>query len=382
MGGAEMALIGLLDAIDKEKYEVDLFLNQHTGVYMSLIPTGVNLLPEIPEYAAIEQPLSVSLKRGALKCIWNKLRCRRAMNKYLKKNPGYGAVASHIYMDTIIKTLPSLHHLGEYDLAVSFLDPPHIVQDKVLAKKKIEWIHTDFSTIRYDAVLTQSRWSNNDYIISISESVSKSFSKIFPDLKYKLKIIENIISPDFVRQRAATEVEVNRDENLFIFCSIGRLNAEAKNFNSIPEIAMLLKSKGLKFKWQIIGPGDDTELKRLISEKDVTDVVELTGPKDNPYPYISACHIYIQPSLYEGKSIAVREAQILCKPVIITRYPTSSSQIVDGVDGIICEMDNNSIAECIYYLAFNHQKREKISQYLLSKDYGMKDEVRKFYELI
>lgn len=31
----------------------------------------------------------------------------------------------------------------------------------------------------------------------------------------------------------------------------------------------------------------------------------------NPYPYIKACDIYVQPSRYEGKAVTVREAQIL-----------------------------------------------------------------------
>jgi len=382
LGGAEMALIGLLNAIDTDKYDVDLFLNQHTGVYMDFIPKGINLLPEISEYAAIEQPLSASIKRGRLKCIWNKLRCHRAMRKYLCEHPGYGAVASHIYMNTVIKSLPSLNYLGEYDLAISFLDPPHVVQDKVLAKKKIEWIHTDFSAVKYDGHLTEARWQANDYIISISDSVSESFSKIFPQLQSKLYVIENIISPEFVRQRAKLyNVEI-RDKNKFIFCSIGRLTAEQKNFIAIPKITKILKAKGLRFKWLIIGPGDDSELRRLISENDVADVVELTGPQDNPYPYIANCDIYVQPSLFEGKSIAVREAQILCKPVIITNYPTSASQIINGVDGIICEMDNESIVNCIYELISNKKRMRELSHYLSTHDYGLKNEVEKLYELI
>lgn len=40
----------------------------------------------------------------------------------------------------------------------------------------------------------------------------------------------------------------------------------------------------------------------------------------NPYPYIKACDIYVQPSRYEGKAVTVREAQILGKPVVITRF--------------------------------------------------------------
>ena len=34
LGGAERALLGLLNALDPERVDVDLFLNQHTGEFM------------------------------------------------------------------------------------------------------------------------------------------------------------------------------------------------------------------------------------------------------------------------------------------------------------------------------------------------------------
>ena len=41
IGGAEISLIGLLNAIDKAKYDVDLFVYSHQGELMHLIPDGV-----------------------------------------------------------------------------------------------------------------------------------------------------------------------------------------------------------------------------------------------------------------------------------------------------------------------------------------------------
>lgn len=383
LGGAEKALLGLLEAIDKNRYEVDLFLNQHTGAFMPLIPAGINLLPEIPAYAALERPISYSIRHRLWGSVLRRAYRKWKFNRYLKKNNGCSAGASHIYMNTEISYLPDLHYLGEYDMAVSFLDPPHIVQDKVLAKKKIEWIHTDFASVKYDSELTFDRWSRNDYIISISEDVTRSFLSLFPELSPKLRLIENIISPAFVRHQAEEETADHESRQVdFKFCSIGRLNAEAKNFKSIPEIASLLKSMGLKFTWQIIGPGDPAFLLELIDKHAVGDEVQLLGARNNPYPYIAACDIYVQPSLYEGKSIAVREAQILCKPVLITDYPTSQSQVTNGVDGIICRNDNKMIANAIYDLATDVRKREEIAMYLSRHDYGMMSEVEKLYALI
>lgn len=383
LGGAEMALLGLLDAIDKSKYEVDLFLNQHTGPFMPLIPEGVNVLPEIKEYTVLERPISYAIKKGYWKAAMRKLIRKYKFRNYLKKNPGYASVASHFYMDCEIKKLPDLSFLGEYDLAVSFLDPPHIVQDKVNAKRKIEWIHTDFATVKYDVNLTYERWAKNDYIVSISDDITKSFTSIFPSLKEKIVKIENIISSSFVRQRAQVPIDLPFcNEGKTLLCSIGRINSEAKNFKIIPFAASILKSSGIDFAWMIIGPGEDQEIKDLIKKCDVADNVFLLGPKDNPYPYIAKSDIYIQPSLWEGKSIAVREAQILCKPVVITNYPTAASQLSDGVDGLICGMNPDEIATSIKGLIQDTEKQKNIIAHLADHDYGMMDEVNKFYKLI
>lgn len=383
LGGAEMALLGLLDAIDKSKYEVDLFLNQHTGPFMPLIPEGVNVLPEIKEYTVLERPISYAIKKGYWKAAMRKLIRKYKFRNYLKKNPGYASVASHFYMDCEIKKLPDLSFLGEYDLAVSFLDPPHIVQDKVKAKRKIEWIHTDFAAVKYDVNLTYDRWAKNDNIISISDDITKSFVSIFPLLNDKIVKIENIISPAFVRKRSQSAIGFPfEQEGKVMLCSIGRINSEQKNFKIIPKVASVLKSNGMNICWMIIGPGDGTEINNLIAENGVKGNVFLLGPKDNPYPYIATSDIYVQPSLWEGKSIAVREAQILCKPVVITNYPTAASQISDGVDGVICGMNPVEIANAIINLIKNQGKRNEITNYLSSHDYGMMQEVEKFYSLI
>lgn len=64
IGGAERSLLGLLNAIDKERYDVDLFVYSHVGEFMRLIPEGVNLLPEVRKYSTLTRPLKEVLKEG------------------------------------------------------------------------------------------------------------------------------------------------------------------------------------------------------------------------------------------------------------------------------------------------------------------------------
>ena len=289
IGGAERALLGLLNAIDTNKVDVDLFINQHTGEFMKLIPKKINLLPEISAYSVIEKPITTAVKKGHIGIAFARLLARFKYNKYLKTLKSeilnIEGSATHYVANEVITYLPSLAYLGEYDLAISFLDPPHIVQEKVLAKKKIEWIHTDFSFISINYDIEFNRWAKNDYIASISPDITTAFIKTFPTLENKIIEIENILSPTFVHQQAKL---FNPDEmqcDFIKICSIGRFCYQ-KNFENIPFIAQILKEKGLKFKWFIIGFGDTNETERNINKTDTNDCIILLGKKENPTPIL------------------------------------------------------------------------------------------------
>lgn len=381
LGGAERALLGLLHAIDTDRVDVDLFLNQHTGAFMSLIPKNINLLPEEPTYSVIEKPLTECIRHRQWKIAYARLVAKYKYNRYLRLNHlTTDGSATHYVFNEVIRFLPSLHKYGHYDLAISFLDPPHIVQEKVDACKKIEWIHTDFSFVKVDVPTTEYWWAKNDYIAAITESVGTQFIKTYPALKDKIIEIHNILSPTIVRAQADAFV-VTKPQDIIALCSVGRI-CEAKNYECIPSVARLLKEKGLHFIWTIVGPGDHQAIDAEAKKLGVDDCIQFIGAKENPYPYIKACDIYVQPSRFEGNSVTVREAQILYRPVIVTNYPTAKDQINHGIDGIICELNNKDIADAIHDLSSHTNKREQLSSYLQEHNYGNENEVEKIYELI
>lgn len=393
IGGAERALLGLLNAIDADKVDVDLFINQHTGEFMKLIPNKVNLLPEIKSYSVIEKSLVTAIKKGYIGIALARLLAKfvhilHSIPYCIKKSFSLKQgqfVDDYSIFNLVAKyttpLLPSLKKYGEYDLAISFLTPHNIVKDKVKAKKKIAWIHTDYATVSIDAKKELPIWKSFNNIISISSDVTNSFIKTFPTLSDKIIEIENILSPTFIKQQATLFLPKEYKTDSLGILSIGRFCYQ-KNFESIPFIAKLLKDKDLKFKWYVIGFGDPSEIIENISKSQTEDNVIILGKKENPYPYIANCDIYVQPSRYEGKSVTVREAQILCKPVVITNYSTAQSQIIDNVDGIISEMNNESVAESIYNLAIDKNKQTKISKYLSNHDYGNEREIEKIYALL
>lgn len=386
IGGAERSLLGLLHAFDLNQFDVDLFVYQHTGEFMSLIPAKINLLPEIKKYSTIERPIVEVLKEGYLDIVIARLFAKYKSQRYISKNKLIDRSSSFQFIaNATTPLLPSLNKFGEYDLAISFVTPHNIIRDKILAKKKIAWIHTDYSNVQVNKKLELPVWDSYDNIVSISESVSKTFLKVFPSLKNKIVLIENILVSSFVTEQAkfeTVESELPNEEGVVKLCSVGRFTS-AKNFDNIPSICKKIIKAGLNIKWYIIGYGGDLNLikKNIMKEKMQKNVI-LLGKKSNPYPYINACDIYVQPSRYEGKAVTVREAQILFKPVVITNFPTAQCQLTDGVDGVIVPLDNDSVARELKNFIKNKELQKQIVNNLHNFDFSNKSEVEKIYNLI
>lgn len=207
--------------------------------------------------------------------------------------------------------------------------------------------------------------------------------KIYPEFRDKAITIENILSTDFLREQAREQItDMPRNGHEKILLSVGRYS-EAKNFDNIPDICRRIRESGIDVIWFIIGYGGDEPLiRQQIMETGMEDYVILLGKKDNPYPYIQNCDLYVQPSRYEGKAVTVREAQVLHKPVVITKFATSSSQLEDGNDGVIVPMKNEECAEGIVMLLQNETLMLRISNNTRKKDYSNMQELKKLYRLI
>lgn len=384
LGGAERSLIGLLDALDPEKWDIDLFLLRHEGELMGTIPEHVHLLPQVPAYTVLARPMKDTLKEGHFLLTGARIAAKIAAKLYNKKQ---GYADSDVELEYSHKftcpLMPAIQPEKEYDLAISFLTPHYFVAKKVRAKKKIAWIHTDYSKIQVNISSETAMWDAYDHIASISDAVTESFLKAFPGLQDKIILIENILPERVVKKQAeALLAEPELSSKGTRLLSIGRY-CDAKNFDNVPDICSRLVQAGLNVYWYIIGFGPDEQLiRQKIAEAGMQERVILLGKKENPYPYIKACDLYVQPSRYEGKCVTVREAQMLCKPVVITRYATSASQLGDGVDGVIVPMDNAGCAAGIAALLNDPERMTRLSETCTGRDYSNAQEVKKLYEIV
>ncbi len=379
IGGIERSLFGLLGEIDYDRYDVDLLLFKVGGELLELVDKRCNILPEIKQCAAMTLPIASAIKTTPV------IGIKRAVNRILTtKKHGTSDSATFAllssYWRSCVSSMPA--QKKKYDVAVSFMWPHDYAAKKVIADKKIAWIHTDYTVAKMDFDKDEKLWKAFDKIAAVSDEVGNAFKKVYPSLSDKLITIENILSTEFVKSQAEKESPEGIDSDAPAILSVGRFTA-AKAFDLAAESCRIMREKGCKFKWYLIGFGPDEELIRSkIKENNVEDTMIILGKKSNPYPYMAACNIYAQPSRFEGKAVTVREAQMLGKPVLITDFETARGHIEDGVDGIICPMGTENVADALIALLGDKEKQEALSKTCLSRDYSNAQSINILYDFI
>lgn len=364
IGGAERSLLTLLSELNYSKVKVDLFLLHKKGDLLKYIPEEVNVLKENQYYSQLAIPLKEVIKNKKYSIAYGRIQAKILAKIYdifhRPKNESYVELEySHKYTKRFMPQIAD----ENYDLVISYLTPHYFAAEKAFGKKKVAWIHTDYEYIDCDVNSEKEMWDQYDKIVAISAAVKASFLKKFPMLEHKIIMVENTVSRKFIECQANEFDVLNQlDQHSVKLLSIGRF-CHPKNFDSIPEICSLLIKQGHKVKWYIIGFGEDENLiKSRIEEYRMEKTVIILGKRINPYPYIKACDIYVQPSRYEGKAITVLEAQALNKPVIITNYGTASSQLKDGNNGIIVSLENQKCAEEIGKVIDNMKLQKKLTE--------------------
>ena len=382
IGGAERSLLGLLDSFDYDRYDDDLFLYRHEGEFLTLIPDNVRVLPEKKQYKTFDVPISGLLKSSLFAFGFSRIigKISQKLHSIVSKEPS-GVWMSMQYISKSLQwLLPKIE--GKYDCAVSFLGIPDVLLNKVNADVKIAWNHTDYTILNPNHKYDRKLYSKLDYIASVSENCTKQFLSVYPEFEKKAITVENILSERLLNNQAEEKTADFKKENEIRLLSIGRFS-DAKNFDNVPEICKIIKESGLNVKWYLIGyGGDEPIIREKIKEYGMENDVIILGKKVNPYPYIKACDLYVQPSRYEGNCVSVHEAQILHKPVVITNYATSGSQLTDGFDGVVVPMDNQGCAEGIIKVLNDEELMKTLSENTKKVDYTNSKEVEKLYSIM
>ncbi|MFR6170365.1 MAG: glycosyltransferase [Blautia sp.] len=373
-GGAEKSLVNFLNELPEQKYEISLLLFKKTGVFLAQVPDFVNILETPDEIKRLYGPIKNSGRYMIFRIIANLFSLRYISNPIQRR-----IFRWKYFYSKCIKKIDNTYDIG---LAYVSDEIMYVLDEKIESEKKIVMVHNDYRSGGNDAVYDEPYFQRMNKIVSISPKCTNILKEVFPQFKNKIVMVENITSSTVVKQKSEEFYPKEYSKENLVFLSIGRLT-EQKGFDIAVSAAAIMKQKGLKFKWYIVGNGHlENKIKELIRREKVEDCFVLLGIRENPYPYIKNSTIFIQPSRYEGKSVVLDEAKILAKPILVTAYPTVRDQIKNGKEGVIVPMTPEGIVKGVEEYLSESDTYKKIEKYLTMHDYGNAKEVIKYMELL
>lgn len=360
VGGIEKALLEMLQVIPYDRYEIDLFLEEKEGVYLKDVPNKVNVITDEKVayclYSSRLKQMLALIKRGKLFSAVD-IAYQSLLFLITKNVCGF--------FNWQAKRMPKLKK--HYDVAIAYHNPcrfpTHFVVNNVDADKKIIWNHTDISYNDTNYSGYDKLFCKVDCICNVSNAAKTAFEKIFPNHKNKTRVFYNVINAEKIAEKA-NEFRVEKYGKPMLL-TVGRMSAE-KGQDRIPDIALKLKNAGVEFVWYVVGWGSPIDsVRKDVESFGLQYCVIVTGNKENPYPYMQACDIYIQTSWQEGFPMVIGEMLTFNKPCVVTdvggtmEYFTNPDTVVR-----VCDNTNDCIADAVKMLLENSEKYDIIQHNL------------------
>lgn len=373
MGGTNKVALRFSKELS-EYCDVTLILSSNTGELLSEVPAGVRVY--IDEFTDFRTLFKNDLRHFRLGYLV------RDVRYYLNVKLGLDDIDNYRYFASRQKPI-----LGIYDCAVSYhgQSPERLVNltDRICAEKKVAWIHGEMCFPRKRLSKMQKYYDKLDHFFFVSNATRDAFEAAVSFEREKSTVYYNPIDRSEVIEKSKAPVAEMTDPDTVYLLTVGRISSE-KGQDMIPKIARGLIDRGYDFRWYLIGDGPmENDVRELIREYGVEKEVIMLGVKNDPYRYMRACDIYIQPSYTEGYSTTVCEAAILGKAIIGTK-PSGGirDQITDGVDGIVTDASPEALGAAVVKLIEDVSLRERFEKEIVKKDLDGKGEIGKFLSII
>lgn len=389
--GAETALLSLMQTLAREKgearYEISLYVLTGQGEMASRLPADVRLLnKKYREESVLTAKGRKYLKKTVLKAMFTRGTVVKLF-PYLVKNTCAMLGKKRLLPDKLLWRVLSDGGMvlpEEYDLAVSYLEggAAYFVADHVKAAKKAAFIHVDYEKAGYTRALDKDCYLAFDKIFTVSDEVREAFLKAYPELPDKTEVFHNILNKEEIVRRAEEGEGFTDGFTGMRLLSVGRLTAQ-KAFEVSVDAMKRLKDAGKNVRWYVLGEGDQRKkLQEQIDALGLTQDFILYGAVNNPYPFMKQADIYVHASRFEGKSIAIQEAQILGKPMVVSDCSGNREQVCHGKDGLMCGLTPDSLAENIMLLLEDEALREKLGAAAAKKNADAAEEIQKLLSML
>lgn len=386
IGGAQKSLVSFLQCLTAsqmgKEYEISLMVIDPNGPFLKQIPESVKLIspPKPLRWLGSAFGKELLLHHFSFGSLWGE--CCWLIRKKLKRLPKAYNLQQKLWHSWKSR-IPV--NRKEYDVAISYIDgvPNYYVVEKVLAKKKVLWVHNEYEKLGYCPDYDKSYYEQADGIVTISEKCRQSLIQAFPAQQEQVHILENISSAsDIIGKSRQGECPEFADSTGVKLLSVGRLNPQ-KGYDLAISAAKLLQEQGVDFLWLVLGDGPDREvLQQKIDDCGLQSRFRLLGSRENPYTYMQCCDLLVQSSRFEGKSVVLDEARVLSKAAVVTNYATVRDSVEHGKTGWITEMTPEDLAEGILLLCRDKALRADIEEYLQNLPKGNEAELHQYLRIM
>lgn len=370
--GAETAFLDFLKKMKGLECEISLYILMGQGEMIGKLPPYVRILNR--SLSSLSVLTSQGRRKMALTvfhAFWHHGKCCGKLYSIMQSFADMAKVkriqSSKLFWRVLSDGAQRFE--TEFDLAVAWLEggAAYYVADHVNARRKAAFVHIDYKSAGYTRNMDRGCWRQFDRIFTVSEKVKGNFQAFYPEYAEKVDVFDNYIDQDFLRLRAKEAGGFSDDFDGIRLLTVGRLTYQ-KAYDIAIETMSILKKSGHRVKWYVLGEGEQRRyLERKIDVLGLKEDFLLLGAVENPYPYYEQADIYVHATRFEGKSIAIQEAQTLGCAVIASDCSGNRELITDGEDGILCQLIPENIAESIIRILGDKEIRKKMGRMAKAK---------------
>jgi glycosyltransferase involved in cell wall biosynthesis len=184
--------------------------------------------------------------------------------------------------------------------------------------------------------LSNSRVSSR--MVAVSVQVRDYAIKQEAALPDRLTVIENGIEPLKIQtvepgQRAALRADIEVPKGGQLLLTVGRLTIQ-KGHTVLLDAISKLKETNIVFAFAGDGPQLEV-LQKKAETLDINDRVRFLGVRKDINELLLSADVFVQPSLWEGLSLALLEALLAGLPVVATRVEGVVDVVEDGVGALL-----------------------------------------------
>lgn len=323
MGGVEKVLLGLLNNLDRNKFEMTVCLTLNQGKLRDELPRHVRKV----YLTDGKEDFSGSSLVQKLQLVARRIKLRK-----LKNNP---AIADKIINDTF-----------DIEIGMDYRDYDAILNSTHKNSKKIGWFHSEINVPQFQPLVPGilKSFPQFDHMVYCSHKIKDMMHQYYPELQYPPEtVIINPIPIEEIKRKA--EEKLNYFPEGPVFVSIGRLHSR-KGYHKLIEAHKRLIDEGFHHSIVVIGDGGEmANLKAQAAQSNVEKTFILAGNQMNPYPYIKKADYFVLPSESEAWPLVIAEALILQKPIVATNVGDVGLMIKDRETGYLINYEVDEMYE-------------------------------------